>query len=121
MTKEQNTGFGAVAALVLLVAGRWSGNDLDVPIIAVLLASLLCPRVWTPLSFVWYTTGRWIERLFSSVVLFLVYFLVVTPVGLLRRLFAKDTLSVRRFGKSRESVFSVKEKKYRADDLKYPY
>jgi hypothetical protein len=121
MTKEQNTGFGATVSLVLLITGRLSGTDMNSWSIAVLLVTALCPRIFTPLSAVWYMLGRRLERFFSTVILFLVYFLVVTPVGLLRRLFAKDALSIRRFGKGRESVFNVREKEFCVDDLEHPY
>jgi hypothetical protein len=121
MTREQNTGFGATAALVLLVIEALTGVDLHGAIMATLIATVLCPWLFTPASAVWYMAGRHVEQLFSTVTLALIYFLVVTPVGLMRRRFAKDTLSLRKFRQGDGSVFDVKEKTYCADDLKHPY
>lgn len=46
-----------------------------------------------PLRRVWFRLGLLLQRLFSPIVLAVIYFGVVTPVGLLRRRFGTDPLS----------------------------
>jgi hypothetical protein len=118
MTKEKNIEFGAMIALVLLATKLATGINTDGAVVAVLLSAILCPQLFTPLSKLWYAAGRWTGSLFSAITLFLVYFLAVTPVGLLRRLFADDMLRSRKDG---ESAFCIREKTYCANDLIHPY
>jgi hypothetical protein len=110
-----------MAALALVITDLWTGINLQGAVIAVLIVTILFPALFTPASAVWYRAGRYVERLFSTVTLVLIYVLVVTPVGLVRRRFAKDTLSLRKFRQGNGSVFHVKEKTYCADDLTHPY
>jgi hypothetical protein len=119
MTKERNIEFGAMVALVLLVTKLSTGMNTDGATIAVLLTAILCPQLFTPLSRLWYAAGRRMGSLFSAIVLFPVYFLVVTPAGVLHRLFAGSML--RRRKKDSESVFCIKEKTYCTNDLIHPY
>jgi len=121
MTKEQNTAFGAVASLVLLVSGRLLNVNLLDAAIIVLLITVLVPVVFTPFAWLWYLAGKYLERSFSIIILCVIYFLVVMPVGILRRFFAKDALNIRNYRKGGGSVFHTIEKTYCADELKYPY
>lgn len=61
-----------------------------------LLLAFLRPGWLAPLRRVWFRFGLLLQRLLSPIVLALLYFGVVTPVGLLRRVFGTDPLS-RRF------------------------
>ncbi|MDR1938399.1 MAG: hypothetical protein LBQ73_07865 [Tannerellaceae bacterium] len=121
VTKKQNTDFGVVLTLILLVTALVCDMDLYKFCVATLVVTALFPAVYTPLSYVWHAFARLAERLFSAILLAAVFYLVVTPAGLLRRWFAADTLHIRCFKKSRESVFEVRNKRYEAEDLEYQY
>lgn len=122
INKRQNTEFGSVLALVLLVTGLISGTVIWFKIsVVALLASILIPVVYTPLSWLWFSFGRLAERLFSSIILTLVFYLVVTPVALFRKCFSEDTFNLRSFKKRRDSVFLVKDKTFGTDDLDKQY
>jgi hypothetical protein len=58
--------------------------------------SLLAPRVLFPLNYVWFRFGLLLHRVISPMVIGAVFFLCVTPIGLLLRMFGKDVLSLRR-------------------------
>lgn len=67
-------------------------------VVAVVFAgiALLAPRALSPLNFLWFRLGLLLHRLISPLVIGAVYFLCVTPIGLIMRLFGKDVLSLRR-------------------------
>lgn len=122
MSRRQNTETGAVLSLALLIVGSTAGNPLWSKLaVPALLLAVLAPVVYSPLAWLWFGFGRWAERFFSTVVLGVVFYLVVTPVACLRRGLGDDTLRLRSFKKERGSVFAVQDKTYRAKDLEKQY
>lgn len=118
ISRKQNTDFGIVLSLGLLVGALLCSRDeLCKAAVVTLLATALCPRAYTPLSYLWYGLAGLCERFFSAILLAAVFYLLVTPVGLVRRSFTRQA----RFGQGRESVFVVKDKVYEAGDLLCQY
>jgi hypothetical protein len=118
ISRKQNTDFGVVLTLSLLIIALLCDRDILYKVAVVtLLATALCPVLYTPLSHVWYGLAGWGERVFSIILLALVFYLLITPTGFFRRQFAKQP----RFKKSRDSVFVVRNKTYEAGDLLYQY
>jgi saxitoxin biosynthesis operon SxtJ-like protein len=75
-------------------SGRW---PLWLAIAAVfLIAALLRPQVLSPLNRLWTKLGYVLGMVVSPVVLGLIFFVVMAPLGLLMRLLRKDTLRLRR-------------------------
>lgn len=89
-TKAQNKDFGLVMTLaataVAVITGVWTWVYVALVVAAV---TAVAPVVLTPLSWCWFGLARVLERVVTSVLLAVVYYLVVTPVGLLRQLTAK--------------------------------
>lgn len=122
VTKKQNVDFGVVLALVLLVTGLiFNVYILFKVAVGALLITALLPILYTPFSWGWLKFSALIERIFSTVILSLIFYLVVTPVGLLRRWFAKDAMHLSDFGKDKKSVFVEKEKSYSKDDIEHQF
>lgn len=122
MNKRKNTEFGIVLTLVLLVTGLVSGAVIWFKIsVFALLVSVLAPVVYTPLSWLWFGFGQLTERWFSSIILTLVFYLVVTPVALFRKSFSEDTFRLRSFKKHKNSAFLAKDKTFGKDDLDKQY
>lgn len=118
ISKKQNTDFGMVLTLIFLVAGTIRPiHFLYTEAIVSLLITLLLPVVYTPFSWIWFQVSGFLEVLFSTILLSVVFYLVVTPVGFIRRVFAKDHLYIRSFKKNKKSVFVVKRTTYQKEDL----
>ena len=58
--------------------------------------ALLMPRALFPLNYAWFRLGLLLHRVMSPLIIGAVFFLCVTPIGLIMRLFGKDVLSLRR-------------------------
>ena len=122
VTKKQNIDFGIVLALALLVAGTiWHIRILYSFSIVSLLITALIPVLFTPFSWLWFKFAGFIELLFSKIMLSVIFYIIVTPLGLLRRGFAKDNLQIRSFKKGRKSVFVVKNTTYKKEDMENQY
>ena len=118
ITKKQNIDFGVVLTLALLIIALWCKVDVLFRVCVItLLITALFPVLYTPFAWLWYKLAYIAEMVFSKILLFVVFFLLVTPVGLLRRWFAKDNLHLKKFGKTKESTFVVKERTYDKESL----
>ena len=85
----------AIVGLGPLVRGgspRWWAISTAV---AVLAMTFLFPRVLTPLNRAWLALGLALHAVVSPLVMSLLYYTTVTPLGLLLRLLGKDLLRLR--------------------------
>jgi hypothetical protein len=106
MGSDRNFGFVfagvfAVIALWPLVGGhapRWWGLAVGAVFALVALAK---PAWLHPLNYLWFRFGTLLARVVAPVVMAAVFFLCVTPMGLIMRLMGKDLLSVRRAGEAK--------------------
>ncbi|MDP6390627.1 MAG: SxtJ family membrane protein [Alphaproteobacteria bacterium] len=100
---SSDRSFGLVFAAVFAVIGLWPLVDGGAPrwwaigvAAAVAAAAALRPAVLAPLNRLWTRFGLLLHRIVNPLVMGLLFFLVVTPTGLLMRLFGKDLLRLRR-------------------------
>lgn len=95
--------FGIVFFIVFGVVGLWplkGGGDvrpwaLGVAL-AFLAAALVAPRVLRPLNLLWFKFGMLLHHVVTPVVMGLLFFVTVTPVGLLMRATGKDPMRLKR-------------------------
>ena len=57
--------------------------------------SLIRPGLLAPVSWLWFRFGLALHAVVSPIVLGLLFFVVITPIGLLMRLMGKDLLTLR--------------------------
>jgi polyferredoxin len=81
------------------------------------LLTLIFPLVFYPFAYVWFGFSKWMGRISTGILLGFVFFVIVTPIGLIRRLMKIDGLKINRFKKSRESVLTPREHIYEHSDL----
>ncbi len=60
-----------------------------------LILGLLKPRVLAPLNLAWIKFGILLGKFISPIVMAIVFFLVITPIGLLMRFAGKDLLNLK--------------------------
>lgn len=54
-------------------------------------AALIMPNLLLPLYTMWYSFGRVIGKINSFLILSIIFYLVFTPIGIIRRMFKKNT------------------------------
>jgi hypothetical protein len=94
--------FGAVFAL--LAAYGWYFKGWSLPIVltsvgaafAFVLLGFVAPKVLAPLNWLWFQLGQLLGKIVSPVVLGAIFFLILTPVSLVSRLFGRDELRLKR-------------------------
>ncbi len=97
-----NRVFGLVFAAVFLIVACLpliSGRPIRIWAVAVSAAFLLLGLFWSkplgPLNRLWMRFGALLHRIVNPVILGLMFFVVITPVGLLMRAFGKDPLRLK--------------------------
>jgi len=115
--RAKNVEFGALAAFVLVVVSAVWHVELTAVVIAVLAVTLLAPRLFSPLTRLWLKFGELSGAVVTRCILFIVFFAVVTPVGLVRRAMGRDQLRLKAFRKSADSAFTARDKCYTPRDM----
>ena len=100
--KDSNRGFGILFFVVFLIISIWpiinDGNlRLWSMVIALifLILGILNSRVLNPFRKIWIKFGELLGKIISPIVLFIIFFLLVTPIGLLMKILRKDLLSIK--------------------------
>ena len=60
-----------------------------------LILGLLNSNILTPLNKVWFKFGILLGKVISPIIMGIIFFFVVTPIGLLMRIFKKDLLNLK--------------------------
>ena len=88
---------------------------------AILLLDMIWPSFFKPLAKVWFGLSHVLGTVMSKVILTLTFFVVLTPMGLLRSLLGKDPMRVRQFKQGTDSVFRVRDHTFTAADVEQPF
>jgi hypothetical protein len=111
----------AVLAATPLVSGQPPRLSLGAGALAVLLVALARPGLLAPLHRALRWGGRAVGFCVQQIVLGVLFFLVVTPMGWVARLSGRDVLGAR-FRSGVDSYFVRREPTQSpADDLRHPY
>ena len=104
-----NRSFGFLFFIVFLAISLWpliSQEDLRLWALILslifLILGILNSKILTPLNKLWIKFGIFLGNIVSPVVMGVVFFIVVTPIGLIMRLLGKDLLRVNK----NESTFT---------------
>ena len=88
----------------------------------VVLGLLLISMVWKwaaeKIAWLWLKLGEGLGWMNSRILLSIIFFLILTPMALLRRLFSKDELQLK---KAENSTFHERNHTFSAKDLKNPW
>ena len=115
--KSSNRSFGILFFLVFLGFGLWPltkemSPNIYLIIISVifLILGLLNSKLLSPLNNLWIKFGEILGKVIAPIVMAVVYFLILTPISLLVRLFGKDLIEMK-FSNNIKSYW-IKRKKH---------
>ena len=122
VTKDQSRDTGMAMVLLSLLLGFLTDARWFFTLAAVLLVvTMAVPALYRPVAVAWLGLSHLLGTIVSRILLALVFFVVVLPVGFLRRLLNKDSLQLRKFGNGKESVMKVRDHVYAPSDIDKPY
>ena len=101
-----NRNFGIVFSIVFLIISLWpllSQNDVRIWSLVIsgifLILGLINSKLLLPLNKIWFKFGILLGNFIAPIVMGIVYFMVVTPTGLIMRLLGKDLLNLKKNNK----------------------
>ena len=114
--KVNNLSFGILFFIVFLILGFYPMYKGDNPNIYFLVLSLpfiilglLNSKILTPFNMAWIKLGEILGLIIAPIVMAIVYFIVLTPISLIVRVFGKDILNMK-FDKKLESYWINRKK-----------
>ncbi len=121
-TPEQAKDTGMAMVLICLLLGYFGKfpKFLGVSIVLLLL-TMAWPKAFKPLAGLWFGLSHVMGNVVSKIILTLAFFLVVTPIGLIRRWMGADSLQLKKWKQGSDSVFVKRQGAVQDKDLLQPY
>ena len=124
-SKSSNKSFGLLFFIVFLIIGLWPLlNDNSPNILFLILAifflilGLINAKILTPFNKAWIKLGEVLGLVVAPLVMVAIYFIVLTPLSFLIRIFGKDLLKLK-FDKKINSYWIEKDKKLGSMDKQF--
>lgn len=122
MTAKECSDTGMAMVLICLLAGWFSGNrDWFLGAIVLLVFTMTWPRVYSLAARVWLGFSHLLGTVMSKVILTAVFFVVVTPLALLRRALGHDPMLLKQWKNGRDSVFVTRDHTFTAEEIELPF
>ena len=113
---KSNKSFGIIFFIVFLIIGFWpliNGEGVRIWSILVslsfLILGLLNSKILSPLSYSWIKLGIIIGNFISPIIMAIIFYLLISPFGIVMRIFGKDLL-MKKYSK-KSSYWIKREKK----------
>jgi hypothetical protein len=122
ITKEQSKDTGmAMVLLLLLASAAFKRQALVTVAMIALVVDMTVPRLYRPVAVLWLGLSHLLGTVVSKILLTLVFFGVVTPTGLARKLLGIDSLRLKDFKSDDSSVMIVRNHTFTGKDIEKPY
>ena len=99
---SSNRSFGIVFFIVFILIALYpliNGQEIRFWALIIsavfLILGLLKSKLLTPLNKLWFRFGIFLGKIISPIIMGFIFFLVVTPIGLIMRLLGKDVLNLK--------------------------
>ena len=114
-----NRSFGIVFSIFFLLVNTYfyykdGSFSLTIFLISFvfLILWLINSKILTPLNFLWFKFGILLSKIISPIIMSFIFFIVVTPLAILAKIFKKDFLNL-------DKTKNLKKKSYWIDKEKY--
>jgi hypothetical protein len=122
VTKAQCQDTGMAMVLILLLLALSLNRELYLyGAIGLHILNMVFPQAYRPVAVLWLGLAHLLGTVMSRIILTIVFLVIVTPIGLIRRMLGVDTLKLKEFKKSDESVMQERNHKFTAEDIQRPY
>ena len=112
---SSNRNFGLVFFIVFLILGFWpitNGEEIRIWLVVIslifLVLGMIKSKLLTPLNKLWFKFGMILGAIVAPVVMGAVFFLVVTPIGIVMRAMGKDLIN-KKHDKKKETYWITRK------------
>ena len=99
---SSNRNFGIVFFIVFLIVAIYpliNSNEIQIWSLILsllfLILGLINSKILTPLNKLWFKFGIFLGKIISPIIMGIIFFFVVTPIGFIMRLLSKDILNLK--------------------------
>jgi multisubunit Na+/H+ antiporter MnhG subunit len=122
ITKEQAKDTGmAIVLICLIIYLIWEKEQLIIVATTFLILNMVWSGFYRPVAKIWLGFSHILGTIISKFLLSILFFVLVTPVGLIRRMGGADSLQLKKWKKNNTSIFKFRNHTYSAKDIKKPY
>jgi|TARA_B110000444_G_C18771477_1_gene562773 hypothetical protein len=124
MKRSSEKSFGILFSLVFFIVSIWpllEGNTIRFWALSLsfifLIIAFLKQELLKPLNNIWINFGETLGKIIAPIVMALIFFLVLTPLSFIIRIFGKDLLSLK--FSNEKSYWIKREKKINSMDKQF--
>ncbi len=122
ISKKQISDSGMAFVLIFLLIGFFTENLLYYKIaIPILIINMAFPILFYWPAIIWLGFSKVLGTIVSAILLSLIFFTLVTPIGLIRNLIGKDNLKLKKFKKTSGSFWVSRNYEFGSKDLIHPF
>ena len=111
----------AMVLLLLLASGAFRREILVAAAVVALVAGMVWPLIYRPVAVLWLGATHLLGTVVSKILLTIVFFGVVTPIGLIRRFMGIDSMRLKQFKSAEDSVMIIRNHTFTGQDIEKPY
>ena len=116
-SQSSNRSFGLLFFIVFVLVGLWpviKGETANIYLILIslffLIFGLINSKILSPFNKAWIKLGEILGLIIAPIIMALVYFIILTPISLILRMFGKDLLGLK-FMKKKDTYWIKRVKK----------
>ena len=122
ITVERCKDSGLALVLISLICYQvWKLEIFIILAIIFLVVAMTYPLIFQPFAKFWFALSTALGTVVSKIILTVLFFIIVLPIGLVRRALGKDAMQMKSWRKGKESVFRTRQHQVNAKDLEHPY
>ena len=122
LSVEKCKDSGLALVLICLICFQvWKLPILILLAIMFLIVAMTYPPIYKPFAIFWFGLSTALGTVVSKVILTVLFFALVLPVGLMRRIMGKDAMRIKCWKKGKESVFRMRDHRFAPKDMENPY
>ena len=118
--RSKDTGMAMVLICLILAYFRQHQGFLAAAIILLVIV-MTWPTFFYYPSRLWFGLAHLMGTFVSKIVLTVLFFSLVMPIGVLRRMFGADPMRIKQWKNGKASVFETRDHLYQAQDIENPY
>lgn len=122
ISDEQCKDSGLALVLIALILSMVFSPHYLLPIgIGLLVVTMSVPTLFRPFARIWFGFSHALGTQVSKILLTLLFYGLVTPVGCIRRVLGKDSMQLKKWKRGKVSVFHDRDHLFTRQDLDNPY
>jgi hypothetical protein len=121
-TREQCKDTGIILGIIFLYFSiKNSNNTLFLITFLIMVLVIIFPNIFKYLAIIWFGFSHLLGTIMTKILLTIVFYLIVAPVSIIRKLMKKDGMNLKGFKSSTKSVWIDRNQKITKQDLFKPF